>query len=174
MKHNWVLGLVLMWGAACAFAQPEGTAAAAASNSAASQISDTEAVGLAQTINGYVQGATHRGYLELFDRKKEQPVTLRLDRIISDDPARITFPETDKVTICGECTEVQTVKGADGVTKEEPTGDKYEACFVVLRGDTVSSRVLDTFIKSVNGKPMYTWTQDASGKWSATVVPDAP
>jgi hypothetical protein len=172
MNMKGSLGLVLVWlcGAACAFAQTEGAVAVAKPEPI--KITDTEAMGITKTINGYVQGAMHRGHLELYDRKKGELVTLRMDRIVTDDPARVAFPQQDRVAICGECTQVELVKDEEGVIQEKELGDKYEVWFVLQRGGIVDSRVLDTFIKSVNGNPMYKWTQDSDGKWSATVVPD--
>ena len=67
-------------------------ATATAAGQAPIRITDTEATIIGQTINGYMQGPTHRGRLEIFDRKKGANVLLRLDRIVSDDPARIAFP----------------------------------------------------------------------------------
>ena len=171
---KWILGLAAaMWiGAACAWAQLDATATAA--GAAPIRIADTEATLIGQTINGYMQGPTHRGRLEIFDRKKGANVVLRLDRIVSDDPACVVFPEEGKVAVCGECTQMETVVDDKGMKSEKEAGDKYEVWFVVQRGGMASSRVLDTYIKSVNGNPMYKWTQDEAGKWSATLVPDAP
>ena len=83
------------------------------------------------------------------------------------------FPKDGHIAVAAECSQVKlTVKeGVD--TTEEETGDKYEIWFVLERGGVVSSKVLDTYIKSVNGKPMYKWTQAEDGSWSATLVPDA-
>ena len=169
---KWTLGLAAaMWiGAACSWAE-EVTATATAAGEAPIRITDTEATVVEQAINGYVQGPLHRGLLQLFDRKKGQLVSLRLDRIVTDDPACIAFPNEGQVAICGLCTEM--VRSEDG-RKEEATANIYEVWFVVQRGGIATSRVLDTYIKSVNGNPMYKWTQDETGKWSATLVPDAP
>ncbi len=150
------------------------TGEAIAAGKAPIQISDTEAAGIAQTIHGYVQGALHRGTLTLFDRKKGVNVALRVDRIVGDDPACVVFPAEGQVAVCAECSEMRTVVTDKGVKSLEEAGDKYVIWFLVERGGTVSSRVLDTFIKSVNGHPMYKWTQDAAGAWSATLVPDSP
>jgi hypothetical protein len=126
----------------------------------------------AQTINGYLQGPMYRGRVDLFDRKKGATISLRLDRIVTDDPTRVAFPQEGQIAVCGECTQMNDIVDAKG-QKTEEDGDKYEVWFVVQRGGIATSRVLDTFIKSVNGKPMYQWTQDAAGKWSATLVPDS-
>lgn len=169
---KWILGLALisvLW-AGCAFAQVDASAAAA--GTAPIQISDTEAAGISQTINGYIQGPMHRGRVDLFDRKKGATVSLRLDRIVTDDPTRVVFPKEGLVAVCGECTQMNEVVDAKG-NKTDEAGDPYEVWFVVQRGGIATSKVLDTYIKSVNGQPMYKWTQDASGVWSATLVPDA-
>ena len=103
------LGLVLVWlcGVACACAQTDGTVPV---NPEPIKIMGEEAVGMQETIRGYMQGAMHRGRLELYDRKKGKNVILQLDRIVIDDPARVVFPQLDQVAICGECTEIASVK----------------------------------------------------------------
>lgn len=167
---KWILGLAMVsiLGVGCAFAQLDATATAA--GAAPVRISDMEAQRIVETINGYMQSAMHRGRLNIFDRKKGQIVILRLDRIVTDDPARVIFPKEGEVVICGECTQVNTVVDEKG-KKTEQDGDKYEVWFLVQRGGTTTCRVLETFVKSVNGQPMYKWTQDAAGAWSATLVP---
>ena len=169
---KWILGLAIgMMVGTCAWAQMD--AAATATGAAPIQITDTEATGILQTINGYMQGPMHRGRLEIFDRKKGELVSLRLDKIVTDDPARIVFPQEGQVAVCGECTLMATVISEKGEKSEAESSDKYEVWFVVQRGGIATSRVLDTFVKSVNGNPMYKWTQDDTGKWAATLVPDA-
>jgi hypothetical protein len=130
------------------------------------KISDTEAVVIEQTIRGFVEVKKDR--VELFDRKKGKTVALRLDRIVTDDPECVKFPQEGLVAICGECTEVMT----DG--EKTMDGDKYVVWFVVQRGTLPLASVKDVVIKSVNGNPMYTWTKSENGTWQATVVPDAP
>ena len=68
-----------------------------------------------------------------------------------------------------ECTEVS--KG--GREQDEKEGDKYVLWFVISRGARPSAFVKETYVKSVNGQPMYAWTKTADGTWSATLVPDA-
>lgn len=57
-------------------------------------------------------------------------------------------------------------------TEERELDDKYEVWFVVSRGGMRSTRVLDTYIRSVNGQTMFVWTEDSDGEWSATVLAD--
>jgi hypothetical protein len=140
-------------------------ATAEAAGEAPIKITDTEATTIVRTINGYMQGPTHRGRLQILDRKKGQLVSLRLDRLITDDPERVVFPAEGQIAVCGACTEM--IKGDQGETE----GDAYEVWFLVQRGDMVSSRVLDTFVKSVNGVQMYKWTKDpVTGNLSATLA----
>ncbi len=171
MKRFLTCVAMLVLSAGPLIAQMTGEASAA--GQAPIRISDTEAARIAQTIHGYVQGALHRGTLELFDRKKGANVALRLDRIVADDPSCVVFPKEGQVAICAECSEMKTVVDEKGVKSQEEAGDKYVIWFLVERGGTVTSRVLDTFIKSVNEHPMYKWSQDAAGTWSATLVTDS-
>ena len=171
MKWILTIATLLIFSAGSLFAQMTGVEIAA--GKAPIKISDTEAAGIAQTIHGYVQGAMHRGTLTLFDRKKGATVALRVDRIVADDPECVVFPAEGQVAICADCSELKTVVDEKGVKSQVEAGDKYVIWFLVERGGTVTSRVLDTFIKSVNGHPMYKWTQDAAGAWSATLVPDS-
>jgi hypothetical protein len=170
-KQRMGLVLAVMCGTACAVAQPDEVVG---SHADPEQIMGAEAVGIAQTIQGYVQGAKHRGYFELHDLKKGEMVTLRLDRIVLDDPDLVMFPKPDRVAICGECTQVELDRDPGREVKERELDDTYEVWFVLLRGGVNQAKVLDTFIKSVNGDPMFAWHQDAAGEWSATVVPDEP
>ncbi len=135
------------------------------------KISDTEAVVILKTIEGFAQGNLQK--TEIFDRKKGKTVALRLDRVVTDDPDCVVFPADGIVAICGECTEVID-SGASSETKDDQEGDKYVLWFVVNRGTIVTATVKDMHIKSVNGKPMYTWAKNAEGKWEATLVPDEP
>ena len=171
MKKILVCVAMLVCSSGTLVAQMTGEAAAV--GQAPIRISDTEAARISQTIHGYVQGALHRGTLELFDRKKGANVALRLDRIVADDPACVVFPAEGQVAICGECSEMKTVVDEKGVKTQVEAGDKYVIWFLVERGGTVTSRVLDTFIKSVNGHPMYTWSKNEAGIWSATLVTDS-
>ena len=166
MKLSWIGLLVWLGGVAGAWAQAGAVAGGPI------QITDTEAVGLVKTINEHVQGSLNRGHRELFDRKKGAIVNLRLDRIVTDDPARVMFPQAGRVAICGECTQVELTKDEAGAVQEKELTDKYEVWFVLRRGGAGSSRVLDTFVKSVNGNPMYQWSKDENNNWSATLVPD--
>lgn len=129
------------------------------------RISDEEAIVLIKTIEGYAQGNNQK--IEIFDRKKGGIVSVRLDRVVTDNPDCVVFPEDGFVAICGECTEVIPAK--DDKTTD---GDKYVIWFVVKRGSLPSAFVKETFVKSVNGKPMYAWSKSEDGKWSATLVPD--
>ena len=167
MKSVLALTLSLAVSTVAAFAQESAPAVAAAAATTI-RISDTEAVIIEQTIRGYVE--TKKDKIDLFDRKKGKTVGLRLDRIVTDDPACVVFPQEGFVAICGECTEVASDM-EDG--EKTATGDKYVVWFLVQRGSLVSAVVKDTFIKSVNGNPMYEWTKGADGSWSATLVPDA-
>lgn len=144
-----------------------------AAGAAPIRITDSEATVIVQTINGFMQGALRRGRLEILDRKKGEIVKLRLDRIVTDDPERVAFLDENRVAICGECTQMATEENAKGQKSEQETGDKYEIWFVIQRGSLVTASVLDTFVKSVNGKQMYKWTRDESGKLSATLIPDS-
>ena len=171
MKQVSGLIVALLCGTACALAQTDGTVGTQADPD---KIMGAEAAGIEQTINGYVQGAMHGGYLELFDPKKGELVALRLDQIMLDDPARVIFPKPGRVAICGECTQVKRVNDSGSRTQARELSDKYEVWFVVLRDGASHARVLDTFIKSANGQPMFEWHQDAAGEWSATVAPDEP
>ncbi len=159
--------IVMVIGVGSAVAQMDTTAVA--EESAPIQISDTEAGNIVKTINGYMQGALNRGNLVIFDRKKGANVTLRMDRIVTDDPTRVIFPEDGKVIICGEFTQVEGPK----VDPDSNEADLYQIWFVIKRGNMVTTKVLDTIVKSVNGNPMYKWTQDAAGAWTSTLVPDA-
>lgn len=172
MKRRLALVLVLMGGAACAFAQTNVTVPA---KPEPIKIMGDEAVHIQQTIHGYVQGALHRDRLKLFDRKKGKDVILRLDRIAIDDPERAVFVKTNEVAICCEFTEIASVIGEKSEIQEKGTGDKYEVWFLLQRGyaNPNFSKVLKLYIKSVNGVPMNIWTQDESGNWSATLAPDA-
>ena len=167
-----ILGLMLVWmaGATGAFAQVED--AVAAVDPEFVKIMGTEAVGMQETIHGYMQGAMRRDRLELFDRKKGKNVILQLDQIVMDDPSRVKFLQPNQVAICGKCTEIASVTDESGEVRQKGVGDQYEVWFLLQRGGTFSSRVLETYIKSVNGNPMYEWIQDSNGKWSATLVPD--
>jgi hypothetical protein len=136
------------------------------------KISDTEALTIVKTIQGYME--TKKNSLDIFDRKKGKVVTLTLDRIVTDDPACVMFPNEGKVAVCGECTEVAPHGKASGQVQSEQTGAKYVIWFLLERGNMVNSRVLDTFIKSVDGQEMYTWEKNAEGQWEATLVPDKP
>jgi hypothetical protein len=169
MKSVLAVTLSLAFSTVAAFAQESTPTAGSAAIAAAApiKISDTEAVIIEQTIRGYVE--TKKDKFELFDRKKGKVVGLRLDRIVTDDPACVVFPNEAQVAICGECTEVPSAM-ADG--EKEATGDKYVIWFLVQRGSLVSAVVKDTFIKSVNGNQMYEWSKTADGSWAATVVPD--
>jgi hypothetical protein len=178
MKWNVGLALALFMGAAGAWAQDAGlenatiaTSLDDTQESTAIQITDTEATTIVQTIKGYMEGATHRGHLEILDRRKGELVTLRLDRIVTDDPRRIIFPGEGLVAICGECSQITSVVNSKGEKEDQETGDQYEVWFVIQRGNIVTARVLDTYIKSANGVPMYTWTQGADGQWTATLTP---
>ena len=171
MKQVKGVIVALMCGTACAVAQ---TNAVVGTRADPDKIMGAEAAGIEQTIQGYVQGAMHRGYLELFDHKKGALVDLRLDRIMLDDPELVIFPKPGRVAICGECTQVELDRDSGREVKVRELNDKYEVWFVLLRDGASHSRVLDTFIKSVNGQPMFEWQQDAAGEWSATVVPDEP
>jgi len=170
MKRLAGFAFVLMMtsGMASVFAQTTPPAEAAPV-----QISDTEAVWIAKAINGHMQGVSRGGRLELFDRKKGKMVKLTLDRIVTDDPARIAFPDSETVAICTECTQIKEDSEGEGKTAETGAADSYEVWFLVKRGNMATTRVLDTAIKSVNGKPMYVWTRDANGRLVATLVPDA-
>ena len=172
MKRNVGLVWVLMGGIASAFAQ---TSAPVPPPPEANQIMGDEAVNIQQTIDGYVQGAMHRGRLELFDRKKGKNVILRLDRIALDDPARTVQVKADQLAICGECTEIASSTDEQGEIQEKGTGDSYEVWFLLQRRSTYPafSRVIHVYIKSVNGHSVNTWTQDESGHWAITRVPDA-
>lgn len=172
MKKNIVLALLL--GCASASFATEPAAAVATENSQNVKIFGEEAVVIAQTINGFMQGAKNRGLLETFDRKKGKIVKLKLDRIVTDDSERVVFTTPETVAICGELTEVTDVKNNKGGLVEEGVADKYEVWFLIKRGNLVTCRVLETYIKSVNGKPMYNWTKGEDGSWSATLAPDAP
>lgn len=130
------------------------------------KISDTEAVVVEKTIRGFYE--TRDEKLEIYDRKKGETVILRLDRLVTTDTDCIKFPTPSTVAICGECTQIV------GAGKNAKEGDKYVVWFVVKRGSLVSATVGDVFIKSVNGKPMYTWAQAQDGTWSATLIPDEP
>lgn len=167
MKTSTGLIVALMCGTAGVFAQ---TGEEVGSSSDPDKIMGAEAAGIVQTIQGYVQGAMHGGYVELFDQKKGESVTLRLDRIVLEDPGLVVFPKPGRVAICGECTQVELDKSGSQI-RERELNDKYEVWFVLLRGGVNHAKVLDTFIKSVNGDPMFVWLQDAEGEWSATVVP---
>jgi hypothetical protein len=171
MKTSTGLIVALMCGAACAVAQ---TDEAVGSRADPEKIMGAEAAGIAQTIQGYVQGAKHRGYFELFDHKKGEMVTLRLDRIVLEDPDLVVFPTPGRVAICGECSHVELEREAGREVSERELDDKYEVWFVLLRGGVNHAKVLDTFIKSVNGVPMFVWHQDAEGEWTATVAPNEP
>jgi hypothetical protein len=172
MKNRIGLIVALMCGTVCAVAQ---TGAPVGRQADPEKIMGTEAEDLVQTINGYVQGAMHRGYLELTDRKKGEQVTLRLDRIVLDDPERMVFPMPGRVALCGECTQVELVKQRGRATRERELEDQYDVWFVVQRrGDRSRAKVIDIFIKSVNGNTMFFWTQDTEGQWTATLVPDEP
>ncbi|NLG33789.1 MAG: hypothetical protein GX548_00395 [Lentisphaerae bacterium] len=178
MKWNFFLALALFMGAAGSWAQDvaleKETIAASledTQDSSAIQITDTEATTIVQTIKGYMEGATHRGHLEILDRRKGELVTLRLDRVVTDDPHRIVFPSEGLVAICGECSRITTVVDSKGHKEDQETGEPYEVWFVIQRGNIVTARVLDTYIKSANGVPMYTWTRNADGQWTATMTP---
>lgn len=129
------------------------------------KISDDEAITLIKTLEGYAQG--NKQQIEIFDRKKGGIVKVRLDRVVADNPDCVVFPVEGIVAICGECTEVVPAK--DDKTTD---GDKYVVWFVVTRGSLASAFVKETYVKSVNGKPMYTWSKATDGSWSATLVPD--
>lgn len=182
---KWMVGLAVVLVGGLAFAQTEAgmestpvvpaagmDATAVAAGEAPIRISDSEATVIVQTINGFMQGALRRGRLEILDRKKGELVKLRLDRIVTDDPERVAFIDDTHVAICGECTQMAMVEDGKGQKTEQEAGDKYEVWFVVQRGSLVSARVVDTYVKSVNGTPMYQWTRDEAGKLSATLVPD--
>ena len=170
MKYAAALAVLLMLGISPSFAQVDNAVGEAAGTEPI-RISDSEAVDIVQTIKGYVESATGEQFISTFDRKKGTKVSLRLDRIVTDDPTRIVFPAEGQVAIVGECTEVHP-KHIDKKTDKPTEGDKYEVWFLIHRGNMVTCRVLDVIIKSVNGNPMYRWTQDASGKLTATLVPD--
>lgn len=93
--------LVWMMGAAAVFAEAD---EAVEESSEPALIMGTEAGHITQTIDGWVQGARHRGHFELYDHKKSEMVTLRLDRIVLDDPERVFFPKPGQAAVCGECT----------------------------------------------------------------------
>ena len=131
------------------------------------RVSDDEAMVLLKTIEGYAQG--NKQQTEVFDRKKGAIVKVRLDKVVTDNPDCMVFPQDGIVAICGECTEVVPAK--DDKTED---GDKYVIWFVVVRGSLPSAYVKETFVKSVNGKPMYSWAKDADGKLTATLIPDEP
>jgi hypothetical protein len=131
------------------------------------KISDDEAIILIKTIEGYAQG--NKQQIEVFDRKKGGIVKVRLDKVVTDNPDCVVFPQDGIAAICGECTEVVPAKD-----DETTDGDKYVIWFVVVRGSLPSAYVKETFVKSVNGKPMYAWAKDAEGKLTATLIPDEP
>lgn len=126
------------------------------------KITDSEGVVIRNTIMHYVEAKDDR--LELLDRKKGKVVTLRLDRLVADDPGRVVYTRIDRVAVCGECTELDSGGGE--------TGDKYEVWFVMQRGSAMISRVLEVIVKSVNGNPMYAWHRDKYGEWTAELIPD--
>ncbi len=161
--------LVWMMGAAIVVAEAD---EAAEESSEPALIMGSEAGYITQTIDGWIQGAKNRGHFELYDHKKSEMVTLRLDRIVLDDAERVFFPKPGQVAVCGECTQVELIKARGETTRERELGDTYEVWFVLSRGGMRSTRVLDTFIRSVNGQTMFVWTEDSDGEWSATVVPD--
>jgi len=168
---KYALGLAMLVSMGTMSVSAQGVDAFTADKNATVQILDDEAVALVQTIKGYAEGAKGVQYITTFDRKKGAEVKLRLDRIVLDDPSRIVFPAEGKVAIVGECTQVD-LNNINKETKLPAEGDKYEIWFLLQRGNIVNSRVLQVIIKSVNGNPMYEWTKDASGTWSATIVPD--
>jgi hypothetical protein len=171
MKRSLGLILALLGGAACALAQ---TNAADPPPPGTIRIIGEEAVRIQQTIDGYVQGAMNRNRLEVFDRNKGKNVILRLDRIVLDDPARAVFVKTNELAVCGECTEIASAESGKSEIQEKGEGDKYEVWFLLQRRHSYPSfsKVINLFIKSVNGNPMYTWTQDPGGNWSATLAPE--
>jgi hypothetical protein len=151
------------------FAIASPAARSATAEPAAVKISDTEAVIILKTIEGFAQGNQQK--TEIYDRKKGKTVALRLDRVVTDDPDCVVFPAEGIVAICGECTEVIDI-GKSSESKNMQEGDKYVLWFVINRGTLVTATVKDIHIKSVNGKPMYTWATNAEGKWEPTLVPD--
>ena len=131
-------------------------------------ISDIEAVNIIKTIQGYMEQKDNR--LEIFDRKKGKIVNVGVDKIVTDNPDCIVFPEEGKLAICVECTEKPAGKDNLGDVQNDEKGDQYVLWFIMQRGSQVSTRVLDTVIKSVNGVEMYQWSQNADGKWEATLI----
>ncbi len=170
MKYAVWLAALMLLRTTNVFAQE--TTIDTAANAASIQISDSEAVGLIQTIEAYFQGVTGEKTIKTFDRKKGQEVNLRFERVVTDDPERVVFPAEGQVAVSVECTEVK-VKDVDKEDKKAPDGDKYEVWFLMERGNYFTSRVLDVIVKSVNGKPMYKWTKGEDGKFTATLVPDS-
>ncbi len=170
---GWIGGglavLVWMMGAVALFAMADETGA---EPSEPGLIMGREAANINQTIDGWVQGAKHRGYFELYDHKKSEMVTLRLDRIVLDDPERVFFPKPGQVVVCGECTQVELRRARWRKPRERELDDKYEVWFVMVSGGINRTRVLDTYIRSVNGQTMFVWTEDSEGEWSATVMAD--
>jgi len=169
MKYALGLAMLVSMGAMGALAQ--GVDAFTADKNTSVQILDDEAYALVQTIKGYAEGAKGIQYINTFDRKKGAEIKVRLDRIVLDDPSRIVFPSEGKVAVVGECTQVD-MNNINEETKLPAEGDKYELWFLLQRGNIVNSRVLEVIVKSVNGNPMYEWTKNESGVWTATLVPD--
>ena len=126
-------------------------------------VTDSEGVLILKTIEDYLEAKG--GRLELLDRRKGKVVSLQLDRLVADDPDRVVYTRVDRVAVCGECSEIDAEGGE--------TGDKYEVWFVMQRGSPVVARVLETIIKSANGKPMYSWHRDKYGKWTSQLIPDS-
>ena len=134
------------------------------------KVSDTEAVALIKTIEGYVETRNNR--LEIFDRSKGEVVRLGVVRAILDNPDCVVFLDESLIAVCAECVQRSAEDKGTAKAKSTDKGDKYVVWFVLKRGGIATSRVMDTYIKSVNGKEMYTWTQNAEGKWEATLLKD--
>ena len=90
---------------------------------------------------------------------------------ISDDEA-ITLIKTIEGYAQGNKQQIEVFDRKKGGIVKTSDGDKYVIWFVVVRGSLASAYVKETYVKSVNGKPMYVWTKSENGQWSAVVVPD--